>query len=292
MLTLQLKDGRTLAYEVYGDPDGVPVIFNHGLSDSRLIHYPDDEFTKSLGVRIVAVDQPGVGGSSPQPGRRLRDWAKDIEQLVDALDIEQFAVAGHSGGGPHALAIAAHLPDRVTCGVLAAPAGPLDLPGFADIVESKAAISLVKLSRFPIAFRPLLRISMGAIAWWANSDMSRYLNIVAKSDRTNGNPETFLADPKQQQMFEESFRAGFVQGAEGIVEMIEALFTDWGFALADVSQHFDIFFGDLDASLKPEMGQAISNAMPDAQFHTWRDTGHYGFVDRQHWKEFFSPVGK
>ena len=64
MRTLVLADDRTLAYDLYGDPDGVPVIFSHGFSDSRLIRNPDDELTASLGVRMIAADQPGVGGSS------------------------------------------------------------------------------------------------------------------------------------------------------------------------------------------------------------------------------------
>jgi pimeloyl-ACP methyl ester carboxylesterase len=60
MDTLVLADGRQLSYDVYGDPDGLPVIFNHGLSDSRLIRNPDDDLTRSLGVRVIAADQPGV----------------------------------------------------------------------------------------------------------------------------------------------------------------------------------------------------------------------------------------
>ena len=98
MQDLKLSDGRDLAYDEYGDPDGTPVIFNHGLSDSALIRNPDDALTASLGVRVIAADQPGVGGSSPQKGRKMVDWGKDMEELADALGLGQFAVAGHSGG--------------------------------------------------------------------------------------------------------------------------------------------------------------------------------------------------
>ena len=124
MPKLTLSDGRTLAYDEYGDPDGAPVIFNHGFSDSRLIRNPDEEHTRSLGVRVIAADQPGVGASSPQRGRQMVDWGRDIEELADALGLERFAVAGHSGGSPHALSIAYRLPERVTKVVLASPGLP------------------------------------------------------------------------------------------------------------------------------------------------------------------------
>jgi hypothetical protein len=128
MKTMQLADGRTLAYEDYGDPDGQPVVFTHGFGDSRLIRNPDDALTASLGVRVIAPDQPGVGGSSPKPGRKMIDWGPDVQELADHLGIDEFAVAGHSGGGPHTLAIAYHLPDRAPKGVLASPVGDFDDP--------------------------------------------------------------------------------------------------------------------------------------------------------------------
>jgi pimeloyl-ACP methyl ester carboxylesterase len=70
MEILTSVDGRSLAYDTYGDPDGLPVIFSHGFADSRLIRNPHDDLTKSLGVWMIAADQPGVGGSAPKKGRR------------------------------------------------------------------------------------------------------------------------------------------------------------------------------------------------------------------------------
>ncbi|MGB5936089.1 MAG: alpha/beta hydrolase, partial [Ornithinimicrobium sp.] len=137
MKTLRLSDGRTLAYDTYGEPDGLPVIFNHGLADSRLIRNPDESLTSSLGVFMIAADQPGVGGSTPQPGRTMVDWGADMEQLADELGLGRFAVAGHSGGGPHALSIAHRLPDRVTHGLLASPVGPFDQDGFDKMLVMK-----------------------------------------------------------------------------------------------------------------------------------------------------------
>lgn len=82
---MTLSDGRTLAFHSYGDPDGTPVIFSHGFSDSHVIRNTDDGLTASLGVRWIAADEPGVGGSSPKPGRRMVDWGADMEALASPV---------------------------------------------------------------------------------------------------------------------------------------------------------------------------------------------------------------
>jgi pimeloyl-ACP methyl ester carboxylesterase len=97
---------------------------------------------------MIAADQPGVGGSTPQSGRKMVDWGADMEQLADALHLDKFAVAGHSGGGPHTLSIAVRMPDRVTHGVLASPVGPFDRNGFAKMLVMKDLKLIVKLPHF------------------------------------------------------------------------------------------------------------------------------------------------
>ncbi|WP_319546283.1 hypothetical protein [Ruegeria conchae] len=80
---ITLRDGRTLAFNTYGDPNGTPVIFSHGFSDSHVIRQPDDSLTASLGVRWIAADEPGVGGSSPKKDRRMVDWGADMEDCAE-----------------------------------------------------------------------------------------------------------------------------------------------------------------------------------------------------------------
>jgi pimeloyl-ACP methyl ester carboxylesterase len=64
-------------------------------------------------VRVIAPDRPGMGTSTFEPARRLTDWADDVRQLADSVGLPRFVLAGFSGGGPHALAVAHGLPDRV-----------------------------------------------------------------------------------------------------------------------------------------------------------------------------------
>jgi pimeloyl-ACP methyl ester carboxylesterase len=281
--TMTLADGRQLAYDTYGDPDGTPVVFCHGFSDSRLIRNPDDALTASLGVWVVAADQPGVGGSSPQRGRTMADWGPDMGQLADHLGIERFAVAGHSGGGPHALSVAHHHPDRVTHGVLASPVGPFDQDGFAKMLVMRDLKLVVKLRHF----HHIIRWAYKADVKKAKQDIGTFVEAMAADDTSDA--DTFLADPARREMFEANFTAGMVQDEEGLYEMTMALW-DWGFELEDVYQHFDVFYGDADDIISPDMPVHVAHRLPNSALHAWPGAGHYGFVDRERWVEFWSAV--
>jgi pimeloyl-ACP methyl ester carboxylesterase len=294
-LKYQLRDGRQLTYAIFGDPSGIPVIFSHGLSDSRLLRHHDDDLTKRLGVRIISIDQPGVGESSPMPNlkrdRTLLNYAKDIEQLVNHLQIDTFAIAGHSGGAPHAMAVAWYLGKRVTRGILAGPAPPLDgsAPGAREEFPWWIRV-IVGISRwFPL----LINWVCHFCTWWAKRDIGQYIDAVAKSDRTDSNPETFFCHPNQTQMFQDSFNAGFEQGSIGIRGMMQVAFINksWGFDIRkDVTQPFDVFAGDLDSVITPPICQKLVNALPNGTFHLWSNNGHYSFVDKKCWLDFWSVL--
>jgi pimeloyl-ACP methyl ester carboxylesterase len=283
METVTLADGRELAYDTYGDPGGLPVIFSHGLSDSRLIRNPDESLTTSLGVWMIAADQPGVGGSTPQRGRRMVDWGADMEELADALGLDVFAVAGHSGGGPHTLSIAVRMPDRVSHGVLASPVGPFDREGFAKELVMKDLKLIVKLRHL----HHVIKWAYKADIKKAKKDIGSFVESMAEDDRSDA--DTFLADPAQREMFEANFTAGMVQDEEGVYEMTMALW-DWGFDLGDVRQHFDVFYGDADDIISPSMPRHVAQELADADVHVWPGAGHYGFVDRERWAEFLGAL--
>jgi pimeloyl-ACP methyl ester carboxylesterase len=109
-----IKSWRRLAVRRWGIPTGYPVFLMHGTPGSRLNVHPSDSELKHLGVHLITYDRPGYGQSDPDPGRSVADAADDVRAIADALGIGEFAVIGRSGGGPHALACAALLPDRVT----------------------------------------------------------------------------------------------------------------------------------------------------------------------------------
>lgn len=103
MPDLTLPDGRTLAYDECGAPDGTPVIFHHGMPGSRVFASLLDDPGRETGVRVVVPERPGYGRSDPTEAS-LADFRADVAALADRLGFDTFAVAGFSGGGPFALA--------------------------------------------------------------------------------------------------------------------------------------------------------------------------------------------
>jgi pimeloyl-ACP methyl ester carboxylesterase len=141
---LTLGDGRTLhCYDTgVGAGGRLAVFYHHGTPNIGAPPEPLFPASDRLGIRWVSYDRPGYGGSTPLPGRDVASAAGYASRLADALGIERFATLGHSGGGPHALACGALLPDRVL-GVVSisglAPYGAGGLDWFAGMAPSSAA---------------------------------------------------------------------------------------------------------------------------------------------------------
>jgi pimeloyl-ACP methyl ester carboxylesterase len=127
--TARTPDGRVLAIEEAGDPEGRPVLVHNGTPNSRHLYPPHAIDAAVRGLRLISYDRPGYGGSTPQPGRSVADCAADVRAICPELGIDRLAMWGISGGGPHVLACAALLPDLVTAAASLASPAPLDAEG-------------------------------------------------------------------------------------------------------------------------------------------------------------------
>jgi hypothetical protein len=107
-----LSDGRKVGIAYYGAQSGPAVFHLHGFPGSRLSGVFFDEPGKKLGARIIALERPAIGISSPQPGRNVLDHANDIREIAEHLNLQSSGIIGVSGGGPYALACAYSLPEE------------------------------------------------------------------------------------------------------------------------------------------------------------------------------------
>jgi pimeloyl-ACP methyl ester carboxylesterase len=122
-------DRRTLAVVEAGAPDGPVLVTHHGTPAAGRFYRPELESAEARGLRLIAFDRAGFGGSTPNPGRSIADVAADVVAILDALGVERFATYGWSGGGPHALACAALLPGRCLAAATIAGVAPYDAEG-------------------------------------------------------------------------------------------------------------------------------------------------------------------
>ena len=127
-IDINVADGRVLhAYDRGGD--GLAVVWHHGTPNIGTPPGPLFAAADRLGLRFVGYDRPGYGGSTPVPGRDIASAATDVAAVADALGLSRFAVLGHSGGGPHGLACAALLGERVTAVASVSALAPFDAEG-------------------------------------------------------------------------------------------------------------------------------------------------------------------
>lgn len=130
--SISLGDGRRISYLDIGGAGRPCILFFHGAPSSRLrLTYLEERFLDAR-LRVVALDRPGYGGSSPQPGRSMLDWPADVAVVAETLGIERFIVAGHSSGGPYALVCAALLADRAMAAITLGGVTDMGWPGAWD----------------------------------------------------------------------------------------------------------------------------------------------------------------
>jgi pimeloyl-ACP methyl ester carboxylesterase len=146
-LLVETPDGRGLDALVSGEPGSIPLVMNHGTPASNVQFGDTVQTALSKGLRLLTYSRPGYGGSDRAEGRRVVDCAADVAAILDAIGAERCYVAGASGGGPHALAIAASLPDRViSCASIAGVA-----PYSAEGLDWLAGMGQANLDEFGLA---------------------------------------------------------------------------------------------------------------------------------------------
>lgn len=266
---VRLPDRRRLGMLQYGDLHGVPVFFFHDNGTSRISLHPDESIACGLGARVVALDRPGIGLSDTQPRRKLVDWAMDVAAVADFLDIEQFAVFGCGAGGPHALACAARLPDRVqAAGVVGSPCPP------------EAGSSGGQ------AFRWLLRLKSDQRMRLARRDpeqmMRRWLAEMPEGDRSLAGQDPFYS------VLLMAVVEAYARGGAGVWEDALALARPWGFDLEEVHCKTWLWHGQVDSRQPVSAGCRLHALLPGSQLQVYFAEGHLVYLN--HWAEILATL--
>lgn len=262
--TVTVGDDRTLAYAEYGDPDGRPVFAFHGVLGSRLTWALCDGPARELGVRVVAPDRPGFGGSAYQSGRALLDWPADVAALADHLAVDRFSVAGFSGGGPHAAACAHALPERVRSVSLVSSVAPPVTHDSADPLNH----AVLSATRLVPGFS---QTAFGTAAWLAKHARSQFQATLVGGAAS---PDRELLRGPAGDFFAADAAEGFRGGSRGSAHDLPLVGSDWGFDPGALSQSVTLFHGAADATVDVAMARAFGDLLADCDLHV-TDDAHY-----------------
>lgn len=259
-IDVTLADGRMLhAYDAV--PEGVPrltLVWHHGSPQTGAPLNPVLAEAARRGIRVFSYGRPSYGGSSPHPGRDVGSSAADVAAVADALGIERFTAMGASGGGPHALAGAALLGDRVSAVVTLAGIAPFttDVDWF-DGMASPAGIRS--------AFDG--RDARAAFEETAQFDPNQF--VAADYAALEGAWASLGQDVGRSEAF----------GPDGLIDDDVAFASPWGFDLTDVAAPVLVVQGALDRVVPPAHGAWMARMLPHSDLWLRPDDGHVSVLD-------------
>ena len=268
-------DGRRLTVRNLGDRSGAPVFFMHGTPGSRLGPFPRGALLHQLGVRLIAYDRPGYADSDRLPSRSVAHAAADVRAIADALRIKQFSIVGRSGGGPHALACAAMMPDRVTrVAVLVglAPRNAEGLDWYAGMTESN---------------RREYNIAESGVRALARA-------IETSAEKIRDDPKLLLRNlgpelplPDWRVVADNGIRVGLrhnysealSRSGAGWVDDARSFTQDWGFDPADILVPTVLGHGAQDVFSPVAHTRWLARTVPGAIEQIAEDAAHFSAID-------------
>jgi pimeloyl-ACP methyl ester carboxylesterase len=269
---ITVRGGRKLSFAEFGPVGGRPLVWLHGTPGARR-QIPESARVAAgaLGLRIVGIDRPGVGLSTPHQYASIADFVPDLEIVVDELGFGAFAVIGLSGGGPYALAAAHAMPDRVpvvgvlggvvpTVGDDAVPGGLVALATrFAPVLPFVLPAAGTMLTTLVRVLRPV-----------GSTAVDLYARVSPEGDRL------VLSRPEIKAMFIDDLVGNGRRGLRAPGFDVLLFTRDWGFRLGDVRVPVRWWHGDADHIVPLRHGRAAVAALPDAQLFVRPGESHLG----------------
>ena len=269
---IALRDGRRLGFAEFGDPRGRPLVWLHGTPGARR-QVPEDArvLAAAQGIRLVSLDRPGIGLSSPHVYPQVRHFADDLAAVADTLALDDLTIVGLSGGGPFALAAGAVLGARVRAvGVLGGVAptrGPDAIDG--GLVSLGVRLELVlRYGRVPLGM--LLATLLRVLKPLGSPGLDLFALLSPEGDRR------LLGRPEVKAMFIDDLLQGHPRRFEGPIADVIAFTRDWGFSVADVDVPVVWWHGDADHIIPFAHGVHMVERLPHAELRVMAGESHLG----------------
>jgi pimeloyl-ACP methyl ester carboxylesterase len=254
--TVRTADGRRLSIQSSGDPDGRPVFILHGTPGSRLGPHPRSAVLHRLGVQLISFDRPGYGGSDRLAGRRVADAAADVLAIADACGLERFSVVGRSGGGPHALACAALLPERVTKAAVLVGLAPHGADGL-DWFDGMTQSNVIEHAAAANGYEDIVAHTKAV----AGEVRANPASLITRLQAELPDPDRrVVADPAIRSMLTETYAEALRTSDYGWIDDALAFCLPWGFDPASVTVLPDILRW-LSAGRRPD-DRALNHQWP------------------------------
>jgi pimeloyl-ACP methyl ester carboxylesterase len=258
---LELADGRRLVAHDSGLGDSaetLTVVWHHGSPQTGTLLEPLVAAATDRNIRLVSYARPSYGGSSPNPGRDVASAASDVRQVVDTLGVDRFAVMGASGGGPHALACAALLPDRVIGAVTFASLAP-----YTDAFDWYGGMVAPEGLRAALEDR---------------EERARYAEV-EELDETSFTPADWAAlRGIWASLGRDAGEAG-AAGPDGLIDDDVAFVRPWGFDVAEISTQVLVVQGGQDRVVPPAHADWLVRNLPSAELWLRPRDGHVSVLD-------------
>ncbi|MGQ0446625.1 MAG: alpha/beta fold hydrolase [Beijerinckiaceae bacterium] len=270
--TVATQDGRNLECLEVGDPHGPLVIHNHGGPSSRFEARLLANSALKNRLRLVCVDRPGIGRSSPQKTRTYSGWADDLITIANALGHHEFGVTGWSEGGPWALGAAAYVDPirlRHVTSIAGGSYGAFGDNWAADYLSKADALG----GFLALHFEPGLRLMYATLGVAAEHFRGAYIKQLRKA--VNGYDRQILLQPDFETAFCEVCAECFAQGSDGLVRDGELLYRSWAFDVRTIERRVHMWQGMDDRLVAASINKTVADRMPGAVWHPVEGAGHF-----------------
>jgi len=268
--TIAVRGGRRLGFAEFGSPHGSAIIWMHGTPGARRqIPVEARAYADREGLRIIGIDRPGIGSSTPHVYDSVLDWTEDLVMVADTLGIEEMHLIGLSGGGPYVLAAGAAMPDRVL-GVAVmggvAPTQGVDAPAGGLLPFASHLAPLVSLARVPIGVA--LTVALRLLAPLGGPALDLYASVQPHGDRE------LLGRAEFKAMFLDDLLNGSRKQVTAPLSDLILFSRHWGFTAADVTVPVRWWHGDDDHIVPHRHGEHMVKILPDATLRTIEGESH------------------